>query len=156
MVAGMLPLRIIKIGGSLLDLVELPQRLAAWREKQTLALDVLIPGGGAFAEAVRQADRVHKLGDVASHDLAIASMSTSARLLAHLVPDAHRVERFYDVAPLAREDYRRPIILDVAGMLAGPCVARRTGSFASFVGRNERLAGRGSRPRRCVPMNWSS
>ena len=38
-----------------------------------------------MVDAIRRADRTHQLGEVASHWLAIAAMSTTARLLSNLL-----------------------------------------------------------------------
>ena len=76
MTAG--PLRVIKLGGSLLDYAELAIKLRTWLARQTPATDVLIVGGGKAVEALRQLDAEMQLGDETAHDLAMAAMSLSA------------------------------------------------------------------------------
>lgn len=85
-------LRVIKLGGSLLDWPEWSARFRAWRVRQAPATDVVTFGGGQFAEAVRQYDAIHSLPVQDSHELAIASMSLSADLAARLLPEARRID----------------------------------------------------------------
>jgi aspartokinase-like uncharacterized kinase len=77
------PLRIVKVGGSLYDLPDLPSRLGGWLgPTRTL----LVPGGGPTAEAIRMLDRVHALGEEAAHWLALRALSVNAHFLARLLP----------------------------------------------------------------------
>lgn len=74
---------IVKIGGSLLGGAPprpLLQRLAAERRA------ILVPGGGAFADAVRDAQPRLGLSDAACHAMAILAMEQSAYALADLMP----------------------------------------------------------------------
>jgi aspartokinase-like uncharacterized kinase len=73
--------RIIKVGGSLLDWPALPQALRSWLDEQPLARNILLCGGGAVVDAVRQTDRNFELGDEAAHWLAIDGLAVTARLL---------------------------------------------------------------------------
>jgi len=85
------PLTIYKIGGSLLDMPELPQiiqRVLAQRPGQAA---LLVSGGGEVANVVRKWDRLHHLGDDTAHALALKAMDISASLLAHFLPGARLV-----------------------------------------------------------------
>lgn len=98
------PLCVVKVGGSLYDWPGLPAALRAWVEAAAGRV-VLLPGGGAGADVVRELDRVHRLGEEASHWLALRVLSLNAHLLAgwlglpvtvepaalpsHVVLDAH-------------------------------------------------------------------
>jgi 5-(aminomethyl)-3-furanmethanol phosphate kinase len=83
-------LTVIKVGGSLFDWPELPRRLtemvnarqAADREERL----VLIAGGGPAADLVRALDRIHGLGDLSAHRLALHAMDLTAIILAELLP----------------------------------------------------------------------
>jgi len=95
-------LTVIKVGGSLFDWPELPVRLetffgvhfpVAGAERP-----MLIAGGGAAADLVRDLDRIHHLGDETAHHLALHAMDLSALLLSAIVPGAHRVDSFESVA----------------------------------------------------------
>lgn len=81
---------LIKVGGSLLDWPELPRRLRSFLDGEYGrghgSRIVLIVGGGAAADFVRAMDRIHALGDMASHRLAIHSLDLSAQLLHSLLP----------------------------------------------------------------------
>jgi aspartokinase-like uncharacterized kinase len=71
---------VVKVGGSLFDHPGLLPGLRAWRA----GIDgpvLFVPGGGAMANAVREWDRVHRLGDETSHRLAIRTMAVAGGLL---------------------------------------------------------------------------
>src|SRR4051812_19591701 len=75
---------VVKVGGSLYDLPDLGPRLAAWLG--TLPEPVLlVPGGGAMANVVRDLDRCHGLGEAISHELALRSLTLNAWFLAALL-----------------------------------------------------------------------
>jgi len=86
------PLRVIKLGGSLLDLPDLPDRFSRYRKK--LALEqpsqqvehlLLVVGGGSAADVVRHYDKLHHLGDHHGHWLAVRAMAFNAHCVAHLL-----------------------------------------------------------------------
>jgi 5-(aminomethyl)-3-furanmethanol phosphate kinase len=87
------PLRVIKLGGSLLDWSELAPRFRVWLAAQTEAVNVVIVGGGAVVDAMRHFDRQHHLTAEAAHWLSIRAMSLTADLVSHLLPEARRVSR---------------------------------------------------------------
>lgn len=75
---------VVKVGGSLYDHPGLGPGL--WAYLETLGAPALIvPGGGPFADAVRQLDRVHQLGDEPAHWLALRAMDTAAAFLRRLL-----------------------------------------------------------------------
>jgi len=75
-----------KLGGSLFNLPDLAERIRQRYAQQSPALPViLIPGGGAFADSVRQMDEVHQLDPADSHQLALDAMRLSASLVAALL-----------------------------------------------------------------------
>ena len=51
------PIRVVKIGGSLFQFPALVQNLRSWLASQPRALNVLLAGGGRFADAVRDLDQ---------------------------------------------------------------------------------------------------
>jgi aspartokinase-like uncharacterized kinase len=89
-------LTIIKVGGSLFDWHELPARMAAFlvaggaikRAERT----ILIAGGGPVADVVRRLDRIHGVGDVVAHRLALEALDLTALFLASLIPGAVLVD----------------------------------------------------------------
>src|SRR5437870_4383113 len=82
------PWVIVKVGGSLYELPDLRERLRAWIAQIGAARVLLVPGGGMTAEAIRAFDRVHQLGEEASHWLAIRTLSVNARFLHEFFPAA--------------------------------------------------------------------
>jgi aspartokinase-like uncharacterized kinase len=88
MVGDAAPLRVIKLGGSLLAWPGLKEAFRQWRATLPPARDLLLIGGGGAADWVRDIDRVHTLGDDAAHRLAIQSMLLNAEIAAQLWPEA--------------------------------------------------------------------
>lgn len=86
--AAPLPRRVIKLGGSLLEYGDLLIELRRWLAAQSPAHNLLVVGGGAMADAVRQADQLHGLGESAAHWLCVRAMAVNSRLVAALVPEA--------------------------------------------------------------------
>jgi aspartokinase-like uncharacterized kinase len=75
---------VVKVGGSLFDHPALGPGLRAYLE--TLGAEVLlVPGGGLVADAVRELDRVHGLGEEAAHWLALRSLGVTGALLERLL-----------------------------------------------------------------------
>jgi 5-(aminomethyl)-3-furanmethanol phosphate kinase len=83
-----IPLRVVKVGGSLLSWPELPSALPKWLAAMPPARNILVCGGGAFTDAIRQADADFSLGEETAHWLAIDALALAARLLAAVMPAA--------------------------------------------------------------------
>ncbi len=114
--------RVVKLGGSLLDEPHLADRLREWLKRQSPAATAIIVGGGAMADCVRAADRVHRLSSEAAHWLAIGAMSLTAELVASLLPEARKTISLaefreaavgdvliFDVQPLLVEEHLRVV-----------------------------------------------
>jgi aspartokinase-like uncharacterized kinase len=118
------PLRaVVKVGGSLYDLPDLGPRLRRLLDEQFAgACVVLVPGGGASADFIRQLDRCHGLGEEISHWLALRALTLNAHFVASLLPhscvvgnlekfqqawDIHKLP-ILDVHEFARGDDRNP------------------------------------------------
>jgi aspartokinase-like uncharacterized kinase len=97
---------VVKVGGSLYDLPDLGPRLRAWLSALSGRGVLLVPGGGATANLVREFDRRHQLGEETSHWLALKALSLNALFLAALLPGS-RVTA--DVADVKGPD---PCVLD--------------------------------------------
>jgi aspartokinase-like uncharacterized kinase len=83
-----LPATVVKVGGSLFDLPDLGPRLRRWLAAEVRANVLLVPGGGAAADVVRDLDRRHALGEERSHWLALRALTLNAHFLASLLPGA--------------------------------------------------------------------
>lgn len=99
------PLHVVKVGGSLFSLPDLGARLRDLLA--TLGGRVLLfPGGGVTADAIRELDRIHALGEEASHWLALRALSINARFLIQLLPEARLAATRDALAP------HTPTVLD--------------------------------------------
>lgn len=97
MVENVAPLRVIKLGGSLLAWPDLRDAFRQWRATLPPARDLLLIGGGGAADWIREIDRVHALGDDAAHRLAIQSMLLNAEIAAQVWPEARWCSALRDV-----------------------------------------------------------
>lgn len=66
----------------MLDLSDLPHRLANWVRQQPARPTCLVVGGGGHADLVRAADHRWNLGPELAHQFALATMSLNGRMLA--------------------------------------------------------------------------
>lgn len=98
-----LPVVVVKVGGSLLDWQELPQRLTEWLQSGPAGLHVLMAGGGALCEWVKQADERFGLGQERAHWLCIDALSISAKLLSHILSDMPVIDSLAAVRALKNE-----------------------------------------------------
>jgi aspartokinase-like uncharacterized kinase len=76
---------VLKLGGSLLGSPE----LAKWLETIVELSDgkiIIVPGGGLFANAVREAQQISNINDVVAHQLALLAMDQFGILLAGMSP----------------------------------------------------------------------
>jgi aspartokinase-like uncharacterized kinase len=105
--------RVVKIGGSLAGA---GRGLAAIMDEiSAAALDgggvVVVPGGGLFADAVREAQRRLGFDDAAAHDMALLAMAQFGRLLADLPPrTAALCDGAADVATALRQRRGVPLL----------------------------------------------
>lgn len=126
------PLRVVKLGGSLLGRSDLPKSLLQWLGQQPPWHNVLLVGGGPLADWVRAADGLHHLGDEASHWLAVGTLSVTARLVAELLPAARLLDDWFELqrqlaAALVPGLWvldPQPFLRDVEAGLPGPRLSR--------------------------------
>jgi aspartokinase-like uncharacterized kinase len=76
---------VAKVGGSLFDWPELGSRLTQWLATFSPAQILLVPGGGAIVDVVRDLDRRHAMGEEAAHWLALHAMTLNAHFLASIL-----------------------------------------------------------------------
>jgi len=80
---------VVKVGGSLAEdperLINLCAKLSEFAKKYAL---VVVPGGGRFADVVRDSDDRFKLSSVISHRMAILGMDQFGLLLSQITPNS--------------------------------------------------------------------
>ncbi len=76
---------VVKIGGSLLGSPELERWLEIF-VKYSDGNIIIVPGGGVFADAVREAQALTKISDACAHKLAVLAMDQFGMLLANMNP----------------------------------------------------------------------
>lgn len=87
-----LPVRVIKVGGSLIELADLAQRLHDWLADQPPAHQVLVAGGGPLVEQVRKLHAIRPLSDTAAHWMCVDLMTVTAHLLHDWLPEIPLIE----------------------------------------------------------------
>lgn len=91
------PDTVIKIGGSLLRAGPPATLFSTLLELGVCHRLAIVPGGGAFADAVRTAARQHGLGPTTAHWMAVLAMDQSAHLVAEgLTTSSQRPRLFHD------------------------------------------------------------
>jgi 5-(aminomethyl)-3-furanmethanol phosphate kinase len=101
---------VIKVGGSLGQSHQLPELLRKISELSHRHKTLIIPGGGAFADAVRDYDSRFGLDTDVSHWMSIMGMDQFGHLLASLIPNGVRV-RGLAAAREVLEIGRVPVIM---------------------------------------------
>jgi aspartokinase-like uncharacterized kinase len=86
------PLIVVKVGGSLYPLPDLAARLRRYLASLETSSILLVPGGGALADAVRSLDGNHDLGEEKAHWLALRALTVAAHFLSALLPDSAIVD----------------------------------------------------------------
>ena len=76
---------VVKIGGSLLGSPELEKWLEIF-VKYSDGNIILVPGGGIFANAVREAQKQTKISDACAHKIAVLAMDQFGLVLANMNP----------------------------------------------------------------------
>ena len=101
---------VVKLGGSLFEHPLLAQGLRTYLESLAPAEVLLIPGGGDVVEAIRKLDRIHGLGEEASHWLALQAMKTTAAFVGELIdlPSFGSRVQIPNCLAFLREDEGRP------------------------------------------------
>lgn len=91
---------VLKIGGSLLDLPDLGERIEAWLEGVAAHGPVhaaLLAGGGELVEVVRRWHRHGLVGETKAHHLAMQALDVTALRLTQLLPRTRLARRPQEV-----------------------------------------------------------
>lgn len=110
---------IVKLGGSLLGQPDLDAWLSAMRSSN--APVVIVPGGGPFADTVREAQRTIGFDDRAAHRMALLAMDQVAILLASRSGDFSLAATRAEMTDALTQG-RIPVWLPSAMVLAAPDV----------------------------------
>jgi 5-(aminomethyl)-3-furanmethanol phosphate kinase len=100
---------VVKVGGSLYDLPDLGPRLRNWLHALPSRRVLLIPGGGAAADLVRQADNPDHLGEERCHWLALRALQFTGHVLAARLAGGQVIEEIEDRESAWQHD-RIPIL----------------------------------------------
>lgn len=100
---------VVKLGGSLLDLPDLPARFDAYRQTHCSDHCALVVGGGDAADHVRRFDRQHGLGEEAGHWMAVRAMQLNAHMVASILPRCRLVNDVAECA-MAWRDTLLPVV----------------------------------------------
>lgn len=101
---------VIKVGGSLGQNRNLPDLMARLSELGRRHKILIVPGGGAFANAIRDYDRRFGLDKDASHWMAILAMDQYGHLISSLIPDSELVHGLADARKISALG-RVPVLL---------------------------------------------
>lgn len=110
--------RVVKIGGSLLDYEELLSSWNRWFTAQRKLPTVIVVGGGPFADQVRRWDDQCQLPEELAHWMCVTAMGLTAALLHHQVSSTQLVEQWQDLRELVfATEIEVPVIFSVETFL---------------------------------------
>ncbi len=110
----MAPIHVVKLGGSLMDLSDLPERFKVWRSGLSEARMLIVVGGGAAADVVRAMDARHRLGEAKSHWLAIRAMDFNARVVGAVLGEGYGFAGCLEEALVLWEEEKAVIVSPLA------------------------------------------
>jgi 5-(aminomethyl)-3-furanmethanol phosphate kinase len=114
-------IRVIKLGGSLLEDSDVAARFRRWLNTERPARNVLIVGGGRLVDALRKADETHAIDPSLMHWLALDCLGMQARFMSGLLKEAELIaewsglkRRLLQMLPAGKSG---TIIFDVTGFM---------------------------------------
>lgn len=108
--------RVIKIGGSCLSNSQLPERLQRFLQTESDAQNLIVIGGGACIDAMRDLNNRFSLNQAQMHWRCVDLLRTSLEVLAELLPRLRCVttgEEFYQLLAAERKPASYLIAVDV-------------------------------------------
>ena len=94
---------VIKVGGSLLTWPALTDVLPRWLAHAAGPAPLLLPGGGPFADALRNLDALFGLPPQTAHRLALAAMNLTGEVVHELLPRSTLVTEPTQLVPAHRQ-----------------------------------------------------
>ncbi len=104
---------VYKIGGSLFELPKLADIIRQVLSQRAQCAALLVVGGGATADIVRDWDQRHSLGEETAHELALAAMDLNAALVSRLISGLREVRSVQQIRAAASDN--------VVGLLCADC-----------------------------------
>ena len=104
------PTILFKLGGSLLTLPDLPDRIAQTLNLFPVSRALIVVGGGAAADVVREWDATHQQGKDRAHWLAIRALTFNAHLVSTMIRESVVVKTRTEAASAWDKD--RVVLLD--------------------------------------------
>ena len=92
--------RVVKVGGSLLCQPKLPQRLQHFLETSPADRNVIVAGGGALVDTVRQWHEIYPVSEAWCHRCSLRLMNQTAMLLSEIGGAIPLVSRISDIPKL--------------------------------------------------------
>ena len=89
--------RVVKVGGSLFCQPKLPQRLQHFLETSSVDRNVIVAGGGALVDTVRQWHEIYPVSEAWCHRCSLRLMNQTALLLSEIIGDIPLVSRIVDI-----------------------------------------------------------
>ena len=84
--------RVMKLGGSLLKMPNIAERVQTWLDTQPAARTLMLVGGGEIVEAVRELDRIHSFDSRWSHWLCVELLQHTMDLARQLFSESKCIE----------------------------------------------------------------
>ncbi|WP_160148093.1 hypothetical protein [Rubripirellula obstinata] len=97
----------VKVGGSLLKRKDLAEQIVCWTERQSIAENLFLFGGGDVINSVRQLDEVHCLDVSRLHWLCIDLLDVSFAVASSLLSDWNRIESQQQFRELVKQQPRK-------------------------------------------------
>lgn len=83
--------RVVKLGGSLLKFTDLPERVARWEQAVPAAETLLVVGGGAMVDAMRDLYAHHALDEPSMHWRCVRLLRATFEIVGEIFPHWNRI-----------------------------------------------------------------